>query len=157
MRPCCYNSFQYSGKAFTRLWNVSMGIFVLPSRGAFMRSDTDAGWECLACSLCSSLSQRCSVGLRSDLCACRSSTSNSSTVAKLLRNLLCMLGQSETGTLKGLHQTAPTKLDAENCLKNGSESWSIKISHSFKSFKFRFICIATNHNNSCLKVSFTVR
>lgn len=36
---------------------------------AFVRSGTDVGREGLACNLCSSSSQRCSMGLRSGLCA----------------------------------------------------------------------------------------
>lgn len=44
-----------------------IGIFDHPSRSAFVRSTTDAGWESLAHNLCSYSSQRCSVGLWSGL------------------------------------------------------------------------------------------
>ena len=46
-----------------------MGIFDHSSRRALVSSHTDVGPEGLALSLCSNSSQRCSMGLRSGLCA----------------------------------------------------------------------------------------
>ncbi|MEQ2183265.1 hypothetical protein GOODEAATRI_030962, partial [Goodea atripinnis] len=51
---------------------------------AFVRSDSDVGWESLAHSLHFNLSQRCSSGLRSGLCAGVSSCS----IANLLIHVL---------------------------------------------------------------------
>ena len=85
-----------------------MEIFDLSSVSAFMRSHTTVGWEGLALSLCSNSSQRCSVGLRSELCAGQSSSSTPNSLSMSLWTLLCALVHS---------QTAPTKLGAWDCPK----------------------------------------
>ena len=59
------NSFNCSGKLSTRIWSVSGRMCARSVKRAFVRSDTDV----LAHYQYSSSSQRCSLGLRSGLCA----------------------------------------------------------------------------------------
>ena len=92
-----------------------MGIFDHSSRSAFVRSHTDVGQEGLALSLCSNSSQRCSVGLKSGLCAGQSSSSTPNSLSMSLWTLLYALVHSYVGTGRGHPQTVPTKLEAWNC------------------------------------------
>ena len=72
-----------------------MGIFDHSSRSAFVRSGTDVGREGLARSLRSNSSQRCSIGLRSGLCAGQSSSSTPNLLIHVFMDLaLCTGAQS---------------------------------------------------------------
>ena len=78
-----------------------MGIFDHSSRSTFMRSHTDAGQEGLALSLHSNSSQRCSVGLRSGLCAGQSSSSTPSSLLHVFMNLALCTGVQSCWNRKG--------------------------------------------------------
>ena len=80
-----------------------------------MRSQSDGGQEGLALSLHSNSSQRCSIRLRSGLCAGQSSSSTPNSLIMSLWTLLCALVHSHVGTGRGHPQTVPTKLGAWNC------------------------------------------
>uniref|UniRef100_A0A3B4DS63 NACHT domain-containing protein n=1 Tax=Pygocentrus nattereri TaxID=42514 RepID=A0A3B4DS63_PYGNA len=83
------------GRLSTRFRNVFMGIFDHSSRSTFMRSDLDVGQEGLACSLHSNSSQRCSIGLRSGLCAGQSSSSTPNSLIHVFMDpALCTAAQS---------------------------------------------------------------
>ena len=72
-----------------------MGIVDHSSRSAFVRSHTDVGREGLALSLRSNSSQRCSIGLRSGLCAGQSSSSTPNSLIHVFMDLaLCTCAQS---------------------------------------------------------------
>ena len=62
-------------EGFPQRLGVFIGIFDHSSRSAFVRSHTDVGQEGLALSLRCNSPQRCSIGLRSGLCAGQSSSS----------------------------------------------------------------------------------
>jgi len=73
----------------------SVGIFDHSSRSAFVRSGSDVGREVLAHSLRSNSSQRCSIGLRSGLCAGQSSSSTPNSIIHVFMDLtLCTGAQS---------------------------------------------------------------
>ncbi|KAK6293699.1 hypothetical protein J4Q44_G00360250 [Coregonus suidteri] len=63
------------GRLSTRCWNIAAGTCFHSSTRALVRSGTDVGRLGLARSRRSSSSQRCSMGLRSGLCAGQSSSS----------------------------------------------------------------------------------
>ena len=72
-----------------------MGIFYHYCRNSFVRSDTDVGRECLARSLRSNSSQRCSIRLRSGLWAGQSSSSTPNWLIQVFTDLaLCTGAQS---------------------------------------------------------------
>uniref|UniRef100_A0A3B4E0Q5 Uncharacterized protein n=1 Tax=Pygocentrus nattereri TaxID=42514 RepID=A0A3B4E0Q5_PYGNA len=68
--------------------------------------------EGLARSLRSNSSQRCSVGLKSGLCAGQSSSSTPISLIHVFMDLLCALVHSHIGTGRGRPQTVPTKSGA---------------------------------------------
>ncbi len=78
-----------------------MGIFYHSSRSAFVRSDTDVGREGLARSLCSNSSQRCSIGLRSGLCAGQSSSSTPNSLIHVFMDLALCTGAQSCWNRKG--------------------------------------------------------
>ena len=63
------------GKVSTRCWNIAVGICFHSATRALVRSGTDVGQLGLTHNQHSNSSQRCSMGLRSGLCAGQSSTS----------------------------------------------------------------------------------
>ena len=69
-----------------------MGMFDHSSRSAFVRSGTDIGREGLARSLRSNSSQRCSIGLRSGLCAGQSSSSTPNSLIHVFMDLVLSTG-----------------------------------------------------------------
>ena len=69
-----------------------MGIFDHSSRSAFVRSHTDVGREGLALSLHSNSSQRCSIRLRSGLCAGQSSSSTPNSLIHVFMDLALCTG-----------------------------------------------------------------
>ena len=72
-----------------------MEIFDHPSRNAFVRLHTDVGREGLALNLSSYSSQRCSIELRSRLCAGQSSSSTANSLIHVFMDLaLCTGPQS---------------------------------------------------------------
>ena len=79
------------GRLSTRFRSVSMGMCDQSFRSAFVSSGTDVGWEGLARSLRSNLSQRCSIGLKLGLCADQSSSSTKNCSSMSLWTLLCAL------------------------------------------------------------------
>ncbi|XP_051528965.1 uncharacterized protein LOC127426291 [Myxocyprinus asiaticus] len=78
-----------------------MGIFDHSSRSAFVRSDTDVGREGLARSLRSNSSQRCSIGLRSGLCAGQSSSSTPNSLIHVFMDLALCTGAQSCWNRKG--------------------------------------------------------
>uniref|UniRef100_A0A667X151 Doublecortin domain-containing protein n=1 Tax=Myripristis murdjan TaxID=586833 RepID=A0A667X151_9TELE len=96
----------------TRFRSVFMGIFDHSSRSAFVRSNTDVGQEGLARSLRSNSSQRCSLGLRSGLCAGQSSSSTPNSLIHVFMDLALCTGAQSCWNRKGHLQTVPTKLGA---------------------------------------------
>uniref|UniRef100_A0A3P8S0T8 Uncharacterized protein n=1 Tax=Amphiprion percula TaxID=161767 RepID=A0A3P8S0T8_AMPPE len=80
------------GRLSTRFRSVFMGIIDHSSRSSFVRSHTDVGPEGLALSLCSNSSQRCSMGLRSGLCAGQSSSSTPDSVIHVFMDLALCTG-----------------------------------------------------------------
>ena len=87
-----------------------MGIFDHSSRGTFVRSHTDVGREGLALSPRSNSPPRCSIWLRSGLCAGQSSSSTPNSLLMSLWTSLCALEHSHVGTGRGHPQTVPTQL-----------------------------------------------
>ena len=72
-----------------------MGIFYHSFRSIFVRSDTDVGREGMSHSLPSNSCQRCSIGLRSGLCASQSSFSIPNSLFHVFMDLaLCTGAQS---------------------------------------------------------------
>ena len=69
-----------------------MGMFDHSSRSAFVRSGTDVGQEGLTHSLSSNSSQRCSIGLRSGLCAGQSSSSTPNLLIHVFMDLALCTG-----------------------------------------------------------------
>ena len=78
-----------------------MGIFDHSSRSAFVRSHTDVGPEGLALSLRSNSSQRCSIGLRSGLCAGQSSSSTPNSLIHVFMDLALCTGAQSCWKRKG--------------------------------------------------------
>ena len=72
---CCYNSLHSSGRLSTRCWNIAAGSFFHSATRALVKSGTNVGRLGLAHSQRSNSSQRCSMVLRSGLCAGQSSSS----------------------------------------------------------------------------------
>ncbi|XP_058258308.1 uncharacterized protein LOC131361290 isoform X2 [Hemibagrus wyckioides] len=89
------------GRLSTRFRSVFMGIFDHSSRSAFVRSHTDVGREGLALSLRSNSSQRCSIGLRSGLCAGQSSSSTPDSVIHVFMDLALCTGAQSCWKRKG--------------------------------------------------------
>ena len=92
------------GRLSTRSWDCNSATSI-----------SEVGQLGLACSLHSNSSQSCSMGLRSGLCPCQSSSST-----PISTNHFCMdlaLGHCHAETGKGLPQTVATKLEAQNCLE----------------------------------------
>ena len=84
-----------TGSLSTRFRSLFMRIFYPSSRSAVVSSHTDAGREGLALSLCSNSSQRCSIRLRSGLCAGQSSSSTPNSLIHVFMDLaLCTGAQS---------------------------------------------------------------
>ena len=73
--PLQLQQLQLFCEGFSQGLGVIMGIFDHSSRSSFVRSQTDVGQEGLALSLHSNSSQRCSIRMRSGLCAHQSSSS----------------------------------------------------------------------------------
>ena len=73
------------GRFSTRCWHIAVGTCLHSATRALVRSDTDVGRLGLARSRRSSLSQRCTMGLRSGLCAGQSSSS-----IPILTNHFCL-------------------------------------------------------------------
>ena len=111
--PLQLYQLQLYWEGFPQGLGVFMGTFELSSRSAF--GHTDVGREGVALSLHSNSSQRCSIGLRSGLCARQSSSSTPNSRLHVFMDLLCALVHSHVGTGRGHPQTVPTKLGAWNC------------------------------------------
>uniref|UniRef100_A0A3Q2R0I1 SRCR domain-containing protein n=1 Tax=Fundulus heteroclitus TaxID=8078 RepID=A0A3Q2R0I1_FUNHE len=109
--------------------SVFMGIFDHSSRNTFARSNTDVGQEGLALSLRSISSQRCSIGLRSGLCAVLSSSSTPDSAIHVFMDLALCSGAQSCWKRMG---TAPNYSH-----KNGSMELS-KISWSAEAFRGPF-------------------
>ena len=78
-----------------------MGIFYHFFRSTFVRSHTDVGQEGLALSLHSNSSQRCSVRLRSGLCAGQSSSSTPNSLIHVFMDLALCTGAQSCWNRKG--------------------------------------------------------
>ena len=84
--------------------SVLMGIFDHSTRSAFVRSHTDVGREGLALSLHSNSSQRCSIGLRSGLCAGQSSSSTPNSLIHVFMDPALFTGAQSCWNRKGPSQ-----------------------------------------------------
>ena len=92
-----------------------MGIFDNSYRSTFVRSDNDIRWEGPARSLCFNSSQRCSIGLRSGLCAGQSSSSTPNSLIHVLMDLALCTGAQSCWNRKGpspncFHEVGSMKL-----------------------------------------------
>ena len=106
-----------------------MGIFDHSSRSAFVRSDTDVGREGLARSLRWNSSQRCSIGLRSGLCAGQSGSSTPNSLIHVFMDHALFTGAQSCWNRKG---------PSANCFhKVGSMKLS-KISWYAEAFRVSF-------------------
>ena len=99
-----------------------MGIFDHSSRSAFVRSDTDVGREGLARSLRSNSSQRCSIGLRSGLCAGQSSSSTPNSLIHVFMDLALCTGAQSCWNRKG--PNSPNCSHKVGSMKLSKISWS---------------------------------
>ncbi|XP_051526065.1 uncharacterized protein LOC127424703 [Myxocyprinus asiaticus] len=106
-----------------------MGIFDHSSRSAFVRSDTDVGREGLARSLHSNSSQRCSIGLRSGLCAGQSSSSTPNSLIHVFMDLALCTGAQSCWNRKG---------PSPNCSHNVGSMELSKISWYAEAFRVPF-------------------
>ncbi|KAK6307892.1 hypothetical protein J4Q44_G00211630 [Coregonus suidteri] len=106
------------GRLFTRCWNIAAGTCFHSATRALVRSGTDVGRLGLAYSRRSNSSQRCSMGLRSGLCAGQASSSTLISTNHSVWTSLCAQGHCHAETGKGLPQTVATKLEAQNLLED---------------------------------------
>ncbi|XP_058230352.1 uncharacterized protein LOC131343021 isoform X2 [Hemibagrus wyckioides] len=117
------------GRLSTRFRSVFMGIFDHSSRSTFVRSHTDFGREGLALSLRSNSSQRCSIGLRSGLCAGQSSSSTPDSVIHVFMDLALCTGAQSCWKRKG---------PAPNCSHNVGSMELSKMSWYAEAFRVPF-------------------
>ena len=101
VHPLQLQQLQLFWKGFQQGLGVFMGIFDHSSRSAFVRSHTDVGREGLALSLRSNSSQRCSIGLRSGLCAGQSSSSTPNSLIHVFMDLALCTGAQSCWNRKG--------------------------------------------------------
>ena len=111
-----------SWEGFPQCLGVFMGIFDHSSRSAFVRSDTDVGREGLARSLRSNSSQRCSIGLRSGLCAGQSSSSTPNSLIHVFMDLALCTGAQSCWNRKG--PNSPNCSHKVGSMKLSKISWS---------------------------------
>ncbi|KAK3549116.1 hypothetical protein QTP70_032576 [Hemibagrus guttatus] len=97
-----------------------MGIFDRSSRSTFVRSGTDVGREGLARSLRSNSSQRCSMGLRSGLCAGQSSSSTPNSLIHVFMDLALVTGVQSCWNRKGSSPNCNHKVGS---MKLSKMSW----------------------------------
>jgi hypothetical protein len=101
----------------TRCWNIAAWTCFNSDTRALVRSGTDVGLLGLAHSWRSNSSQRCSMGLRSGLCAGQSSSSYRSQQIISVWTSISARGHCHGERGLGLPQTVGTKVEAQTRLE----------------------------------------
>ncbi len=131
-----------------------MGIFDHSSRSAFVRSDTDVGREGLARSLRSNSSQRCSIGLRSGLCAGQSSSSTPNSLIHVFMRWRSVIRHSRERVSTALESSVgvlyTTASDALHC------TWWCMLGCSCSAMETHSMKLSTHCSWANLKATWTL-